>query len=234
MEQTKMKVKELCDLKDKLVCALSGQVSNGVQNVNTNEAGEVVDMIKDLAEAEEKLWKACYYKCIVKAMHEENEYMEHMPEDERRHYDNWRYSSGRFAPTGRGHRSGYTPTWDGSRMEPWMTENMGYSDGPSGSGQGGRSGSSSANQGGNSGYDSGSGRYGYTPSMRGMRYENYARARRGYHETKDAQSKTQMDASAKDYVIDMAESVREMWKDADPTLRKEIKNHLVSLTSEMN
>lgn len=211
MEQTKSKTKELCDLKDKLVCALSGQISNGVQNVNTNEAGEVVDMIKDLADAEEKLWKACYYKCIVKAMHEDGEYAEHMPEDERRHYDNWRYSSGRFAPTGKGHRSGFTPTWDGSRVEPWMED--------------GRRDDTMRD---------GDGRYGYTPSMRGMRYENYTRARRGYHETRDAQSKSQMDSSAKDYVIDMAESVREMWKEADPNLRKEIKSHLVSLTSEMN
>lgn len=211
MEQTKMKTYELCELKDKLVCALKDQLGMGIQNVNTHEAGEVVDMIKDLAEAEEKLWKGCYYKCIVKAMHEEEEYFEHMPEDERRHYDNWRYSSGRFAPTGKGHRSGFTPTWDGSRMEPWMED--GRRDGM---------------------MHDGDGRYGYTPSMRGMRYENYARARRGYHETKDAQAKAQMDSSAKDYVIDMAESVREMWKEADPALRKEIKNHFVSLTSEMN
>lgn len=211
MEYTKSKVAELCELKDMLVCALKGQISSGVQNVNTHEAGEVIDMIKDLAEAEEKLWKGCYYKSIVKAMHEENEYLEHMPEDERRHYDNWRYSSGRFAPTGRGHRSGYVPTWDGDRMEPWMDgqdKNIMMRDGD--------------------------GRYGYTPSMRGMRYDNYAKARRGYHETKDAQSKTHMDSTARDYVVDMAESVREMWKDADPALRKEIKNHLVSLTSEMN
>lgn len=212
MEQTKMKAYELCELKDKLVCALKDQIGMGIQNVNTHEAGEVVDMIKDLAEAEEKLWKGCYYKSIVKAMHEDEEYREHMPEDERRHYDHWRYSSGRFAPTGKGHRSGYVPTWDGMRMEPWMED--GKHDGTM--------------------MHDGDGRYGYTPSMRGMRYENYARARRGYHETKDAQSKSQMDSSAKDYVIDMAESVREMWKEADPNLRKEIKNHLVSLTSEMN
>lgn len=212
MLETEKKVYKICDICCKLADALHDQLASGVQNVNTHEAGQVVDMIKDLAKAEEKLWKACYYKSIVKAMHEEEEYMEHMPEDERRHYDNWRYSSGRFAPTGRGHRSGYVPTWEGMRMEPWMED--GKHDGAM--------------------THDVEGRYGYTPSMRGMRYENYAKARRGYHETKDAQSKTQMDASAKDYVIDMAESVREMWKEADPTLRKEIKSHLVSLTSEMN
>lgn len=234
MHEAMEKAKKLCEMKDKLVSAMCDQLNMGIQNVNTNEAGEVVDMIKDLAEAEEKCWKACYYKSIVKSMKEEEEQYERMGPDERRGYDHWRYSSGRFAPTGRGtYSAGYRPMYDNEwaedlHMEPWMS--MGYSDGRS------RSNTSSGRN-----YDSqnrsqtsDSGRYGYTPSMRGMKYDKYARARRGYDEHKDSNSKTQMDESAKEYVVDMAESVREMWRDADPALRKEIKNHFVALTGEMN
>lgn len=208
MHEMMEKVNKICEMKEKLVTAMADQLNMGVQNVNTREAGEVIDMIKDLAETEEKCWKACYYKSIVKVMEEYDEGREYMDPDDRRGYDHWRYSSGRFAPSGRGHySSGYRPM-DGDKwaepmhMEPWMAD--------------------------------GQNRMGYTPSMRGMKYDKYTRARRGYDEHKDASSKSQMDESAKEYVIDMAESVREMWRDADPALRKEIKNHFVALTGEMN
>lgn len=38
--------------------------------MNTNEVGQIVDMIKDLSEAEEKCWKACYYKSVVENMNQ--------------------------------------------------------------------------------------------------------------------------------------------------------------------
>lgn len=232
MEKMKAKAEALCCIKDSLITALRDQIDRGVQGIDTREAGEVVDMIKDLTEAEEKCWKACYYKCIVESMHEEKEMMRKMPPEQRMGYDSWRYNSGRFAPTGRGHYdpAGYTPMEDGQipawsekmhDMDPWMSSSVGYGDGANRDGQN-RSSSGTSD------------RYGYTPSMRGMRYDNYAKARRGYDERKDAQSKTHMDTTAKEYVVDMAESIREMWKDADPALRKEIKNHFVALTGEMN
>lgn len=37
------------------------------------EAGEVIDMIKDLAAAERYSEQACYYRTVVKAMHESPE-----------------------------------------------------------------------------------------------------------------------------------------------------------------
>lgn len=227
MHKTMEKADKICDMMSKIMCAMSDQINTGIQNVNTNEAGQVIDMIKDLSEAEEKCWKACYYKYIVKAMKEEEEYAEKLPPEERRGYDHWRYSSGRYAPTGHGHySSGYRPMDEGwaevMHTEPWM--NMGYNVRKDGMMRDGQNRSEHAT----------SDRYGYTPSMRGMKYDNYTRARRGYDEHKDAHSKTQMDESAKEYVVDMAESVREMWRDADPALRKEIKNHFVALTGEMN
>lgn len=92
----------------------------GVGNVNLCDAGQIVDMVKDLACAEKD---ALIAKEMRKA-HEEDEAEEkHMlrmlkdehkdeykrmreeygeDEGERRFYDNYRWSNGRFAPKGRG------------------------------------------------------------------------------------------------------------------------------------
>lgn len=90
------------------------ELEKGVECVNTKEFGEVVDMIKDLAEAE---YKARISKAMEKAEDEEEaeeKYMmkrfkeEYGEEDgERRYYDMYRYKNGRFAPKGRGMRRGY-------------------------------------------------------------------------------------------------------------------------------
>lgn len=94
------KYKDMKDLKHSLIDAAKMEMAKGIDNVNAEELGEVVDMIKDLAEA-------CYYCSIVDAM-----------ESESYGYDRWRYASGRFAPKGRG-TYGYTP-------ERMMPESMGY------------------------------------------------------------------------------------------------------------
>lgn len=103
--------------------------ATGEGNVNLCDAGQIVDMVKDLADAE-------YHALIAKEMrkaHEEEEeeekYMLHMLKEEhkdeykrymdeygedgeRRFYDNYRYKSGRFAPKGRG---SYEPRRSGRR-----------------------------------------------------------------------------------------------------------------------
>ena len=231
MHDTMEKAKKLCELKDALICAAKSACDQGVQNVNTHEMGEVTDMIKDLAEAEEKCWKACYYKKIVESMEEETKREEFLTksglmnamgasDDGRMGYDHYRYASGRFAPKGHGTYSrGFTPMHD---MDAWM-ENSGM--------YGYQNGSRSPSGANGTGMD---GRMGYTGSDRGHRYDKWTKARMGYHESKDASSKERMDTSAREYVVDMAEAIKEVWKDADPALRKEIKNRFVSLTSEMN
>lgn len=65
----------------------SCEIEKGIENVNTEEMGEVIDMIKDLSEAE-------YYATITKAMNEADEadIMEKLLEygDDRRYYDQYR------------------------------------------------------------------------------------------------------------------------------------------------
>lgn len=231
MEDTKKSFEALYELKEDLTRAAMDEMAKGIQHVDTKEMGEVIDMIKDLSEAEEKCWKACYYKSIVKAMHEEEEEMKRG--GGRMGYDNWRYSSGRFAPTGHGHRSGFTPMDDEyeERMmaEGWMEGSSGYSNGDSKSG--GQNGSSSGSRGGSMGSN---GRMGYPGHPRGDHYERYNQARMGFHESKDAASRQHMDAAARDYAMDMVDAMKEIWRDADPAMRKELKNKMTALCGELN
>lgn len=91
-----------------------GELDKGVENVNTEEMGEAVDMIKDLCEAE---YKAVIVKSMKKADEEEEEYNKELlralkdkygEEGGRRFYDHYRYANGRFAPKGKGtYRRGY-------------------------------------------------------------------------------------------------------------------------------
>lgn len=90
------------------------ELDKGIENVNTEEMGEAVDMIKDLCEAE---YKAVIVKSMKKADEEEEEYdkellrslkAEYGEESGRRFYDHYRYANGRFAPKGKGtYRRGY-------------------------------------------------------------------------------------------------------------------------------
>lgn len=108
-------------------CMMEEAVGSG--NVNIDEAGKIVDMVKDLACAEKdaliakEMRKAheddeAEEKYIRKMLKEENKdefkrYMEEYGDDgERRFYDDWRYASGRFAPRGKG---SYEPRRSGRR-----------------------------------------------------------------------------------------------------------------------
>lgn len=81
-------------MKHELVELMNCKLKGGAENVNTDEAGKVIDMIKDLAAAERYCAQACYYSSVVDAMEESKRYMsrmgydpnEYMPEDD----DDWR------------------------------------------------------------------------------------------------------------------------------------------------
>lgn len=71
------------------------------------------------------------------------------------------------------------------------------------------------------------------PSRYGESYDRYSERRRHYHETKDADSKRQMDESMKEYMSDVMENMRDMWKDADPTLRQTMKADLTKMVQQL-
>lgn len=111
-------------LTEKALCELE----KGTENVDTCEMGQVVDMIKDLNEAE---YKAVIVKAMKKADEEKEEYdkmllrelkEEHGEDAGRRFYDHYRYSDGRFAPKGHGTYRGYSEPY--YHMTPEMYRDM--------------------------------------------------------------------------------------------------------------
>lgn len=100
-------VNDICEMKEKLIDWTKEELSKSKECIDTHEMGEVIDMIKDLFEAEEKCWKSCYYKLLV----EEDDTETY---DQRRYYDP---SSTPKAMINRGlsrykMKRGYVPTVD--------------------------------------------------------------------------------------------------------------------------
>ena len=157
-----------------------------------------------------------------------------------------RAANGRFVHrSGRGRSAGYTPYLH--MMEDGMDDydmydempypmtgyRMGYTDGN----RGGNMGNSSSSGSYSGNYGGGNSRSGYDgmrqPSRYGESYDRYSDRRRHYHETKDAESKKQMDDSMKEYMADVMENMRDMWKDADPTLRQTMKADLTKMVQQL-
>lgn len=157
-----------------------------------------------------------------------------------------RDANGRFVHrSGRGRSAGYTPylhmmddgmdDYDMYDEMPYLMSGyrMGYTDGN----RGGNMGNSSSSGSYYGNYGSGNSRSGYEsmrqPSRYGESYDRYSDRRRHYHETKDAESKKQMDDSMKEYMADVMENMRDMWKDADPTLRQTMKADLTKMVQQL-
>jgi len=65
-------VDKIYEIKNKLIEKVDKDIREyGLDRLDTNNLGETVDMIKDLAEAEEKCWKATYYRAVTEAMGQE-------------------------------------------------------------------------------------------------------------------------------------------------------------------
>lgn len=218
-------------------CVKSKVEARGIDNVSYEEAkelGEWVDMAKDIV---------CYDKDmrIIKAMDEEEKY----DEMEYRMGYRGRDSRGRFVHRpGRGRSAGYTPFMPPFMMgegyedeyeypEMYGDYRMGYSN------SGGRGGNSGSGRSGNSGgQGNNSGSYGYSErnrggSRRGETYDRYRDNRRHYTDTKDSESKKKMDESMKEYMDDAMDSMKEMWKDADPQLKQSMKAELTKLVQQL-
>lgn len=59
-------VEEIYKLKNELLSQAKKELAErGPDRIDVNRMGEIIDMVKDLAEAEESCWKAQYYRNIV-------------------------------------------------------------------------------------------------------------------------------------------------------------------------
>lgn len=61
-------IDKICKMRDKLCEYAHQQMQQGLDRVDTSEMGAVIDMIKDLAEAEKACMEADYYDSVVEAM----------------------------------------------------------------------------------------------------------------------------------------------------------------------
>lgn len=218
MHKTMEKVDKFCEIQQKLLQITQVEMCRDVADINTAELGQVIDMIKDLSEAEKDCYKALYYRTVVEAM-EDYEYEESGEESDRMGYDRWRYSSGRYAPKGRGHysRKGYPMNW--SDYYPTFPDEM-HPD-----------------------MDMSTGRkHGYTdPDMdrimrdekHGRPYKEWKMSKRHYTETKADGDRKEMSEHAKEHMADTVMTVKEIWMDAEPELRDKMKKDLTALLNEM-
>ena len=221
-----MHVKRIHEMMEKLTKCAEMEFEKGVENVDTKEMGDVVDIIKDLAEAE-------YYAKISKAM-DEAEYGEDYDfggayeEDMRRGYRGQpRDSRGRYMSR-RGGRRGYEEPY--YRMTPEMYKDhdaeywrdmdkmdgkMYYTDGGMTSGMSGRS---SGNMTG--GRDGREGRSG--------------QSRRGYMEAKEmGKDKGEKMKELENYMKELSSDVTEMISDASPEEKSMLKQKMQVLMQKL-
>lgn len=226
-----MDISRIHAMKESLTEWAKAEIDKGAACVCTAEMGQVIDMIKDLAQAEKDCYEAKYYKEIHESMEDFKEkekceastggmpwYLKFLSGD-KAGYDNWRYpSSGRFASKGHGMRYGYMPEWYDPMMHgpvEWDDGRMGY-EGPNDW----KTATSTT-------YNDRTG-YGTTP------YDRYKEAKRHYTESHSTQDKAAMDEHAKKHLETSIDSFRDIWQEADPEMKRKMKTNLASLVNEMN
>lgn len=215
-------MERLKHIKETLLGCIEGQMSH-LDTVDTEELGDVVDMVKDLEEA-------IYYCTITKAM-EEKEKSGNGGEKEYHYYTEYRY-----------------PERDIDRENGKMYYNMmpmTYTDqgrmyyngsGGSSSTSGGNSGGSSSSSGGNS--SSGGSRnyseYEY-PMMRDKREGRSPMSRRTYMESKEMhQPKTTQMKELEKYLQELSTDITEMIQDASPEEKSFLEKKISALATKIN
>lgn len=71
-------VEEIYKLKNKIIQHVETEAQD-MSRANIHELGELVDMVKDLAEAEKECWEASYYRAITEAMGNSSGYAMNQP-----------------------------------------------------------------------------------------------------------------------------------------------------------
>ena len=65
LEEETKQIKKMCE---KLMDTVNHELDKGIENIDTKELSEAIDMIKDLYEAKKEMYEACYYKQVMEAM----------------------------------------------------------------------------------------------------------------------------------------------------------------------
>lgn len=179
----------LCAIAEAFECEVSG----GVDKLNTIEAGQVADIIKDLAEAKKLLCEGWYY-------HEVAEAMEASEVDDRYGY----------TPRKIGHES------ERSYIKRWMDDPEGFEA-----------------QMRSDPYMRSEDRRKMRDDRYGKTYHEYLDSRKHYTETKSQADKEEMEMHANEHLMDMMTSVKEIFRSADPDMRKRFKSDLTKFVGEL-
>lgn len=199
MHKTMMSTDRLCEMKDRIMRDLESHYDS----CSTQECGEVVDMVKDLCEAEKALWEACYYKKEIQEMESQGD-----DGDDRMGYDPWRYSSGRYAPKGRGHRTSVSRGrmgFDPDVMADVRTPGTYYPDHQQW-----------INEWNNAHHP----------------IDDYKMAKKHYTETHDDADKKAMKQHGMNHVDETVVTLKEIWNDADPELRAHLKEAVSKMVTD--
>lgn len=230
MHKTIEEAERICSARKRVMEMFEAELSEGKEYVACHAEciGAIVDMIKDLAEAGEKVMKEQYYETVIKAMEDYDD-----PEAyERRGYDNWRYKSGRFAPKGRGTdvghgshlRMGYDMPWP-DYVYPYLPMDM-YHD------EIGADGMMHHDPHRRMGYPMDDMRRTMDHmdhSERGLMYDEYKMAKKHYTQTHDEKDAHHMNAKILEKSMETLDTMGEMWQDANPEIRKQMKHDVMQL-----
>lgn len=217
---------KLKNMKESLVMAAQSQISTNLQNVDTEELGAVIDMIKDLSEA-------VYYCSVVEAM--EGEDKKGNKKEEHYHY----YT------TGNNNRAPYDydyPRRLYSPFNPWDEDLRYYS---SGGGRSGGNNSGSNNSGGgnsggsNGGSNNSSGGRGesavYPMRMPDYREGRSGERRRTYMEGKESHLPKEIQIKElENYMKELSSDVTEMIHNSSPEEKEMLKKKMTELVNKIN
>ena len=226
--------KDICEAKTRLIKGVVEELNHGLEHIDAKELGEVTDMIKDLAEAEKLCQEACYYESVVDAMDTNKDDPAWQRYGYKRMSDNlynpYAPIYGQDSRFDRYFRDPYSDM-DNMRMGFPKDYRMSLDSNRSRDSMGRYT--SDGRQGSRSGYDDGEWDRDNDPRY-GRAYNDYRKARRHYTESHMQTDKDMMNQRVNEHIADTIVSIKEMWEDADPTLRKKMKADLTSLVGTMN
>lgn len=175
MHEMKEKLSDICEMKKKIVDWANMELATGFSEnyQHIMMFGEIVDMIKDLAEAEKACHEACYYEMMAEGMKNGDGYPMH------------------------NERMGYNPRMKPIPMPMMSDEDEEYDD------------------------------------RHGRAFNKFRKTKRHYHETHSDADRKQMKDYANEHLMETIGTLKEIWEDADPDLRKRMKTDLTKLTAEM-
>lgn len=215
MEELYEYTDKLCGLKEKFTHALE-RASCDLESLSTDEAGKVVDIIKDLAQTEKYCMESCYYKTVIHAMHE---------------------GEGRYGYIGRARMDDPRRSWKYKQYKPFVYQEpyiFDYMD---------RMDHMPEYGGDRMGYPYPSYTNHTSPRMPrrneegnryGRSYEEYKNAKRNYTTSNSPADKDEMNSHISEHVSDTLYTMRDMWNSADTALKKKIKADFTALLGEMN